>query len=316
VSPEAPANLAFTVSGSTVILTWSPPGPGSAVDTYIVEAGSAPGLSNIIVFNIGSNATSFTATNVPDGTYHVRVRGANADGLGAVSNEVAIVVGSGPCNPSGPPTLAGSASGSTVTLNWSGVPAAAAFIVEAGSGPGAANIAVFDTGNANTSFVATNVPNGTYYVRARVRTACGTSGVSNEIVINVGSAPPPPSGGALSGLWQGTITPTVGGSTRPAVSVQVDFTHSGNSLSGVVRGRSSDQAITFTLVQRSASSAFFDGTLRYFGARLGGQTCGPGTHTGFLQVFTGGFISMAGNFTSGPAGDCANEEEQITLTKQ
>jgi hypothetical protein len=279
-----------------------------------VEAGSVPGSSNIIVFNIGSNATSFTATNVPAGTYHVRVRGANADGLGAVSNEVAISVGSAPCVPSEPPALSGSASGSTVTLNWSGVSGATSFVVEAGSGPGASNIVVFDTGNANTSYVATNVPNGTYYVRARVRTACGTSGVSNEIVITVGSAAPP--SGALTGLWVGTITPTVGGSRRPAVNVQVDFSHSGTSLIGVVRGRTEAEAITFTLTQRANNPAFFDGALRFFGARLGGQTCGPGTHTGALQVFTGGFISMAGTFTSGPAGNCASEDEQVQLVKQ
>ena len=88
--PDAPSNLAFLVNGSTVTLGWSlSPGP---VTSYIVEAGSASGLSDRASIDTGNIATSLVANGVGSGTYYVRVRGKNACGVGSASNEVAITV--------------------------------------------------------------------------------------------------------------------------------------------------------------------------------------------------------------------------------
>jgi hypothetical protein len=77
--------------------------------------------------------------------------------------------------------------GSTVTLTWqppaSGSPLS--YVIEAGSSPGNANLAVFDTGSAATTVTVPNVPAGTYYVRVRARSG-GSSGTSNEVVVTVG----------------------------------------------------------------------------------------------------------------------------------
>jgi hypothetical protein len=53
--------------------------PAAAPATYLVEAGSAPALSNIVVFNTGNAATQLTA-NAPNGTYYVRLRGRTPPG--------------------------------------------------------------------------------------------------------------------------------------------------------------------------------------------------------------------------------------------
>jgi fibronectin type III domain protein len=197
-APGAPSNLAFQVNNNTVMLTWSPPAGGGAVATYVLEAGIAAGQSNIVSFATGGTATTFTATGLPNGTYFVRVRAANADGAGPASNEVTIVVG-GPCvfAPSG---LAGEASGNLLVLRWTSVGGAVSYIIEAGSAPGAANFGSLDTGSTTASFTTT-VPNGTYYIRAYTRAACGRSGPSNEIVVTVtgGTAPP-----TATGRWAGT----------------------------------------------------------------------------------------------------------------
>jgi len=88
--PLAPTAVAARVTASTVVLTWnaSTGAPGS----YVLEAGSAPGLTNIVVSDTGSAATSFTAV-APAGTYYVRVRARNLCGTSGPSNEIVLLVG-------------------------------------------------------------------------------------------------------------------------------------------------------------------------------------------------------------------------------
>ncbi|MGQ0733195.1 MAG: hypothetical protein ACT4QD_06010 [Acidobacteriota bacterium] len=99
--------------------------------------------------------------------------------------------------PGAPVSLASLVSDTTVTLTW-GAPAGSdapiSYVVEAGAGPGLANLAVFDTGSAATALSVPDVPAGSYYVRLRARGTAGTGPASNEIVVTVGNAPgdPPP----------------------------------------------------------------------------------------------------------------------------
>jgi hypothetical protein len=76
-------------------------------------------------------------------------------------------------------------SGSTVSLSWTGGARATSYVLQAGSTSGASNLAAADIGNT-TSYVATGVPNGTYYIRVVSKNACGSSAVSNEVVATVG----------------------------------------------------------------------------------------------------------------------------------
>jgi hypothetical protein len=89
--PTAPAELSSSVSGSTVTFTWSPPFSGTPT-SYVLEAGSAPGLRNLAVFDTGSPATTLAVPGVPRGAYYVRLRGRNAQGVGLASNEHVVVV--------------------------------------------------------------------------------------------------------------------------------------------------------------------------------------------------------------------------------
>ena len=97
--PDAPRNLGSNVSGSLVTLAWTPAPAGCAATGYVVQAGSAPGSSNIAVINVG-NATTLTAT-APPGTYYVRVVALNAAGGSQASPGIVLTVGSA----SGPITI-------------------------------------------------------------------------------------------------------------------------------------------------------------------------------------------------------------------
>ncbi len=89
--PLAPSDLAATVAGRSVTLTWTPAGAGPGATMQGVVAGSAPGLDNLGVFTVAGTAASLTMT-VPPGTYYARVIAQNACGLSGFSNEVQVVV--------------------------------------------------------------------------------------------------------------------------------------------------------------------------------------------------------------------------------
>lgn len=87
--PQAPSALSATVANGLVTLSWTA-AAGNAT-TYVVEAGTGPGLSNIGALPLGHLDTTFS-TPAPPGTYVIRVRAANAFGVGPASNEVTVVV--------------------------------------------------------------------------------------------------------------------------------------------------------------------------------------------------------------------------------
>lgn len=81
-----PRNLAATVSGRTVTLTWDPPADGAEI--VWLSVGSTPGTSDLGTIGMPPQATSYTVT-APPGTYYVRLF---APCVGETSNEVRVVV--------------------------------------------------------------------------------------------------------------------------------------------------------------------------------------------------------------------------------
>jgi predicted phage tail protein len=88
---EAPTSLTASVSGSLVTLAWVAPAGGGTPASYRIEAGSAPGQANLASIDTGGTATTFSAP-APPGTYHVRVRAANACGASAPTADVVVTV--------------------------------------------------------------------------------------------------------------------------------------------------------------------------------------------------------------------------------
>jgi predicted phage tail protein len=175
-APTPPGGLAASWNGTIVTLSWT---PSPAAASYVIEAGSAPGASNVASFPVGP-ATSYS-TDVLPGTYYVRVRAANLAGVSGPSNEI-VVQGRGA--PERPTNLTQVGASGTVHLRWlrpSGGPVPTGYVVEAGSAPGLADLASIQVG-ALTSFSA-SAPPGTYYVRVRAVNARGSSPPSNEIVV-------------------------------------------------------------------------------------------------------------------------------------
>ncbi|MCC7179968.1 MAG: carboxypeptidase regulatory-like domain-containing protein [Acidobacteria bacterium] len=183
--PDAPTNVQAFMQDGLLTMTWLQPPRGGPATGYVVEAGSASGLTNI--GRVAVSGRSLTFPNVPQGFYVLRVRATNAGGTSAPSAEVMVVVGGVPAPPGAPSFTLHTVSGNTVTLTWaaptSGTPTS--YVVEAGSAPGLSNLAVANTGSAATTVAFSGVPPGTYYVRLRAANAQGASVVSNERTIIV-----------------------------------------------------------------------------------------------------------------------------------
>ena len=193
--PSPPTALSAAINGFDVTLTWNtptaifaPPGRASAT-AYQIEAGSATGLANLLERRV-ANVTSFSATG-PAGVYFVAVRGLNPAGTGARSNEIVVTLPGGTpgCTvvPTAPTGLAFAVASRTVTLTWTASPGcpATSYVIEAGSAPGASNLASLDNGSATPTLVVPGVPSGTYFVRVRGRNAAGTGAPSTDITVVV-----------------------------------------------------------------------------------------------------------------------------------
>ena len=180
IAPGVPTSLAAAVNGSTVNITWAAPASGGAPTSYRLEAGTAPGLTNITTFP--TTTTSLAVGGVPVGQYFVRVRAVNDVGVSAATTDLTINVGCTP--PVAPATFTASAANRTVTLNWTLVPGSTQTIIEAGYAPGTTALTIPVA--APTAGVAfPGVPPGTYYVRTRGVNACGqgTASVERTLVV-------------------------------------------------------------------------------------------------------------------------------------
>jgi hypothetical protein len=85
--PGTPTLLAPVVNGRTVNLSWTPIANATSYELEVIVAASNTVLTLPVV---GQNAATFT--NVPFGSYVIRVRGRNVSGAGPYSNQVLVVI--------------------------------------------------------------------------------------------------------------------------------------------------------------------------------------------------------------------------------
>lgn len=87
--PPSPAGLRVITAGAAATFAWNHPEGTAVVTRYWLDAGRAPGLSDVASVDVGT-ATAFVVDAVPPGVYFVRVRAENSHGSSPPSNEVSV----------------------------------------------------------------------------------------------------------------------------------------------------------------------------------------------------------------------------------
>lgn len=184
-APEPPEDLLPAVIAGRLSLTWIPPQLGPRPSSYQLEVGTAASRSDIAVLPVSGQVFQFNG--VPPGVYFVRLRSAVGTVLGPPSRDVTMVVGDVPAPPSEPTGFASTVAGNVVTFRWSApfFGPVTDYTLEAGTQPGAANIAVFRTGSPATSITIPGVPPGRYFLRIRAVNALGVGAQSEELELVV-----------------------------------------------------------------------------------------------------------------------------------
>ena len=187
--PLPPAGLVGTALGTEVTLTWVEAATGATPTFFVIEGGSASGLTTLPV--VVTPRVNQWVLQLPAGVYFIRVRAANRAGTSAPSNEAQVIVSS--ATPlSGPPVgLEATVQGSLVNLEWqpaSGGGAPDIWRLELGSAAGGSDCGVFAVAAAVRS-VSGALPDGEYFARVRGSNAAGAGEPSNEVRFRVGAAP-------------------------------------------------------------------------------------------------------------------------------
>ncbi len=178
--PGPPSGLTVSVNVNQAQFGWTPPTTGGTASLYSLVAAMTPGGAPIAQLNFPAPANGLNVTNIPGGTYYVRLAAGNAGGFSAFSNEVMVVVA-----PPGAPTLnTATVTSGQVGLSWiagSGS-AATSFIVRARLTPGGpviASLPVMGTG------ITVPASPGTYFVTVQGANAVGIGPESNQITVVV-----------------------------------------------------------------------------------------------------------------------------------
>jgi hypothetical protein len=203
--PQPPTAITNSVALDTVTLSWTPATTGGPAQSYVLEAGSAPGLANITTIVLNSTNTSTVVGAVPAGLYYVRVRARNALGTSGPSPDTIVSVG--PCSaPTVPTALAYSTADNLVNITWT-PPAGGVtqgYWLYAGFAPGESSALVTSLGP--TPGFAGIAPFGDYYVRIAARNTCAVGPQSPDLLVSVRPCTAAPNApGALSHTLAGNV---------------------------------------------------------------------------------------------------------------
>jgi hypothetical protein len=172
------------VNGTTVTLSWDLPAGTNVFLEVFVRQGPR-------LFAGWVGAVSNVTGTLPPGSYSFVIGTGPSSQLAGADFTVEGGASGGP--PGAPAMPIVRVNGPVVTLSWAAPvsgPAIIDYQLEAGSGPGASNIAIVQTVATTLSATA---PPGIYYVRVRGRNAAGLGPASAEVVINVSGGALPPS---------------------------------------------------------------------------------------------------------------------------
>jgi hypothetical protein len=188
VIPGTPVGFTASATSTAISVQWTGLAAVgcTAAPSYILEIGTATGLSNLANAAVGTVTTiSIPVTGVPAGSYYLRVRATNVAGTSGASNEVPVVFGA--VVPGVPGTLSFTMAATTMKLTWA-VPATGSvtgYVVEIGSAVGLKNLGTVNVSAAGTTLSGNKPVRGTYYFRVKAKNTVGVGSPTNDVKVVV-----------------------------------------------------------------------------------------------------------------------------------
>lgn len=210
--PGTTQTLSATPANGQVQLSWAAVSGADSYDVYLTTAAGVYGQTPV---RVGVTATTSVVDALTNGTtYYFTVRGVNARGAGAASNEAsATPLAPQPVLPTAVQDLRATPGNGQVVLAWTAVNDATGYDLYQSTTPGVypATASLSTTG---TNATLGGLVNGTpYYYIVRARNAAGSAPASNEV--NATPAPNLPLDIASLELAQTHVLPEAGKSWMP-----------------------------------------------------------------------------------------------------
>lgn len=181
-APRAPRQFRATADGAAVTLNWQR-GAGEAPGGFVLQAGSAPGLQDVLVAQFDANAVGVHAM-ASAAAYALRLGASNTCGASLWAPETILYVGVEPL-PGAPPALVQEVTGGLVALGWQAPTTGGRvtrYLIEATTPAGPF---VYDTGTTALGFSNANTPPGHYVVTVRAGNATGFGPASRPVTVVV-----------------------------------------------------------------------------------------------------------------------------------
>lgn len=177
-----PTLFAATVDGSSIVLTWSDSSEGTA--QHVIES-STDGVSGwSAVATKSEGVETHTVTSLSAGTYYYRIQADNGVDTSTYATANATIAAS---ELDSPTALSATASGSTVTIDWTNGEPSASTVIERGTDGETWPYFITKDPGVDTHD-DTGLSDGTYYYRARHYLAGNYSGYTSSDSATVASS--------------------------------------------------------------------------------------------------------------------------------
>ena len=170
-APEAPTDLRASLSGSSVVLSWSTVSNASGYEVY---------RDDNLIASIDTH--SFSQNNLADGTYLYEVASVNDYGVSADKASISVNISVDQSPPAAPSDLTASVSASSVNLNWSAVDEASSYRVYRDD-------SLLVTVSSN-SFSESELADGLYTYEVAAVNEYGESADRASVSVSVSTPPP------------------------------------------------------------------------------------------------------------------------------
>ena len=181
-APSPPTNLTATAGDGSVSLSWT---AAAGSDYCQVFRSTTSGGPYSQITNLYGSTTTYTDSNLANGTYYYVVQAQNNGGTSSYSNEASATLSTAT-----PTNLTATAGDGSVSLSWTAAAGSDYCQVFRSTTSGGPYSQITNLYGSTTTYTDSNLANGTYYYVVQSQNNSGTSAFSPEAGVTLFINPP------------------------------------------------------------------------------------------------------------------------------